>query len=162
MRFKKRYICNWKRFHFDSWNQHEIDFILKSLMHHFCKWVAPRISVNPLYWIIMVISQFLISLYDIMVIWVKKGIFWKNWRFYIIKSNTISIRRLQERKTALFRRINDIYVYGSVQQKRATERAWYTLRKMAFNIQLEFSSGRKRFTIKTMAPLERAGKNLSI
>ena len=33
---------------------------------------------------------------------------------------------------------------------------------MAFNIQLKFSSGRKRFTIKTMAPLERAGKNLSI
>ena len=33
---------------------------------------------------------------------------------------------------------------------------------MAFNIQLEFSSGRKRFAIKTMAPLERAGKNLSI
>ena len=32
---------------------------------------------------------------------------------------------------------------------------------MAFNIQLEFSSGRKRFAIKTMAPLERAGKNLS-
>ena len=33
---------------------------------------------------------------------------------------------------------------------------------MAFNIQLEFSSGRKRFAIKTMAPLERVGKNLSI
>ena len=33
---------------------------------------------------------------------------------------------------------------------------------MAFNIQLEFSSGRKRFAIKTMTPLERAGKNLSI
>ena len=32
---------------------------------------------------------------------------------------------------------------------------------MAFNIQLEFSSGRKRFAMKTMAPLERAGKNLS-
>ena len=33
---------------------------------------------------------------------------------------------------------------------------------MAFDIQLEFSTGRKRFAIKTMAPLERAGKNLSI
>ena len=28
---------------------------------------------------------------------------------------------------------------------------------MAFNIQLEFPSGRKRFAIKTIAPLERAG-----
>ena len=34
--------------------------------------------------------------------------------------------------------------------------------KNGFNIQLEFSSGRKRFAIKTMAPLGRAGKNLSI
>ena len=33
---------------------------------------------------------------------------------------------------------------------------------MAFNIQLEFSPGRKHFAIKKMASLERAGKNLSI
>ena len=34
--------------------------------------------------------------------------------------------------------------------------------KMAFNIQLEFLSGRNRFAIKTMAPLERARKNVLI
>ena len=33
---------------------------------------------------------------------------------------------------------------------------------MAFNIQLEFSFRRKHSAIKTMAPLERAGKNLAI
>ena len=33
---------------------------------------------------------------------------------------------------------------------------------MALNIQLEFPTRRKRFGVTTIAPLERAGKNLSI